>query len=206
MELPADLFALDRETLAGLERMGEKSADNLCAALEASKQTTLARFIYALGIREVGEATAGNLADFFGTLDELMQADVATLEQVPDVGPIVAAHIHDYFADPNNQAGVAALLARGVRWPAPAPAAAAVQPLAGQTWVLTGTLEALPRNEAKARLVTLGAKVAGSVSKNTDQVVAGPGAGSKLAKAESLGVPVMDEAALLALLAEHGAD
>lgn len=199
---PADLFRLSAETLAGLERMGEKSAANLVAALARSRETTLARFIYALGIREVGSATAQNLARHFGSLDALMDAGVEDLEAVADVGPIVAGHVHEYFRDAERRAAVADLLEVGVTWPAPAGAGPA--PLAGQTWVLTGTLESMSRDEAKERLQALGAKVTGSVSKNTDRVVAGPGAGSKLDKAQRLDVPVLDEAELLKLLEEHG--
>ncbi len=202
---PADLYTLDAEALAGLERMGEKSAANLVAALERSKETTFARFIYALGIREVGEATALNLARHFGNLAALADADVATLELVDDVGPIVAAHIAAFFADPEARVVVERLVARGIVWPDAAPEGATAQPLAGQTWVLTGTLEAMTRDEAKARLQALGAKVTGSVSKKTTQVVAGPGAGSKLEKAETLEIPVMDEAGLLTFLEANDA-
>ncbi|MEQ8486331.1 MAG: NAD-dependent DNA ligase LigA [Pseudomonadales bacterium] len=198
---PADLFRLDAETLAGLERMGEKSAAKLQGALARSKETTLARFIYALGIREVGEATARNLADHFGSLDALLGAGVEALEQVPDVGPVVAEHVHAYLADPERRAAIDDLRAVGVRWPAPA--TARLQPLAGQTWVLTGALETMTRDEAKARLLALGAKVAGSVSKKTSVVVAGAEPGSKLDRARELGVEVLDEQELRNLLAEH---
>jgi DNA ligase (NAD+) len=200
---PADLFRLDAETLAGLERMGEKSAAKLQGALERSKQTTLARFIYALGIREVGEATARNVADHFGSLDALLDAGVEALEQVPDVGPVVAEHVHAYLSDPERRAAIDDLRAVGVRWPAPAASAARPQPLAGQTWVLTGALESMTRDEAKTRLQALGAKVAGSVSKKTSVVVAGAEPGSKLDRARELGVEVMDEQELRNLLAEH---
>jgi len=200
---PADLFRLSRDDLAALPRMGEKSADNLVAALERSRETTLARFIYALGIREVGSATAANLAQHFGTLDALRGASQEDLEAVADVGPIVAGHVHDYFRDPQRQAAVDDLLAVGVRWPAPA-AQEGPGPLDGQTWVLTGTLEAMTRNEAAQRLQRLGAKVTGSVSGNTDCLVAGPGAGSKLDRARRLDVAILDEAALLELLERYG--
>jgi DNA ligase (NAD+) len=202
---PADLYELDEETLADLPRMGKKSAANVLASLEASKNTTLARFIYALGIREVGEATAANLAAHFGDLEPLMAADAEALEQVEDVGPIVAGHVVGYFADPQTTTLIRRLVDAGVHWqklerePDAAP-----KPLAGRTWVLTGTLERMTRDEAKVALTSLGARVTGSVSAKTDQVVAGPGAGSKLSRAESLGVPVMDEEAFLALLDEHG--
>jgi DNA ligase (NAD+) len=184
--------------------MGEKSAEKLVASLTRSRETTLARFIYALGIREVGAATAQSLASHFGTLEALRAASVEELEAVEDVGPVVAGHVHGFFRDPERRESIDDLLAVGVHWPAPAGDRGSA-PLTGQTWVLTGTLETMTREEARERLVALGAKVAGSVSKNTDQVVAGPGAGSKLTRAESLGVPVMDEAALRALLEAHGA-
>jgi len=201
---PADLYGLDLDTLAALPRMGVKSGEKVLTALEQSKQTTLARFIYALGIREVGEATAAGLASHFGDLEPLMAADQAALETVEDVGPVVARNIVRFFADPAHREMIDRLRAVGVTWEVVAAPKAASQPLAGQTWVLTGTLESMTRDEAKAHLTALGAKVAGSVSKKTTQVVAGPGAGSKLDKAEALGVPVMDEAALIAVLEEHG--
>lgn len=199
---PADLFRLRAETLAELDRMGAKSAARLVAALERSRTTTFARFIYALGIREVGEATAQALAQHFGTLDALRAATVEQLEQVPDVGPVVAGQVSGYFRDPERQRAIDDLLAVGVVWPAP-DATPAGGPLAGETWVLTGTLEAMPRDDARARLRQLGAKVADSVSRNTTRVVAGPGAGSKLERARALGIPVLDEAELLALFAAH---
>jgi len=201
----ADLYRLTKDELIALERMGSKSADNLLGALEASKDTTYGRFIYALGIREVGETTAHNLANAFIDLDELMDASQDVLESVPDVGPVVAARIQDFFSDSDNRNMVMELRKAGVRWAAPVQTDAP-KPLRGQTWVLTGKLEAMSREETKAKLIALGAKVAGSVSAKTDQVVAGPAAGSKLTKAEELGIPVMDEAALLVLLAEHEAD
>jgi DNA ligase (NAD+) len=200
----SDLFGLTQAQLASLERMGEKSAANLIAALERSKSTTLARFIYALGIRDVGEATAQNLAAAFGTLQTLQAANLAALEAVPDVGPIVAAHVHEFIGAPANVAMLQRLLDSGLQWPdvpvvsTSVPLAAG--PLAGQTWVLTGTLEVMSRDAAKQALQALGAKVASSVSKKTSYVVAGPGAGSKLAKAEVLEVAVLDEAQLLAVL------
>lgn len=197
---PADLFTLSAEALAGLPRMGEKSAANLVAALEKAKQTTLARFIYALGIREVGEATTNNLARHFGTLDALMAAEQADLEAVDDVGPIVAAHLHTFFRQPHNRETIEALIAQGLTWQEEA-VIERPQPLAGETWVLTGTLENLTRDEGKARLQALGAKVAGSVSKKTACLVAGEAAGSKLTKATDLGVPVIDEDEFLTRLA-----
>ena len=202
---PADLYRLDGERLSELPRMGKKSAQNLLDALQASKSTTLARFIYALGIREVGEATAQSLANHFGTLDALRAATPEVLEVVPDVGPIVAEKVVGYFAGPDNAKVVDELVEVGVSWPAIEAAADRV-PLAGQTWVLTGSLAQMTRAEAKRKLTGLGAKVAGSVSGKTAHVVAGPGAGSKLAKAEQLEVPVMDEAAFLDFLRAHDVD
>ncbi len=194
---PGDLFRLDVATLAGLERMGQKSAQNLVAALDKSKATTLPAFIYALGIREVGEATAMNLAQHFGDLDKVMAADEAALLAVADVGPVVAAHIAHFFAEPHNREVIQSLRDAGVHWPVIEVRDIAQQPLVGQTWVVTGALDSMTRDEAKAALQALGAKVAGSVSAKTYCVVAGPGAGSKLAKAEKLGVQVIDEAAFL---------
>ncbi|MCY3812953.1 MAG: NAD-dependent DNA ligase LigA [Gammaproteobacteria bacterium] len=198
VQSPVDLYKLTREQLVDLERMGEKSADNLLAALQASKETTFARFVYALGIREVGEATAAALAGRYRTLARLLEADVASLQDVEDVGPIVAAKIVDFFSAADNRTLAVELHEDiGVDWPTPDALDDAAPPLVGQTWVLTGTLTAMTRNEAKARLNALGAKVAGSVSKNTSCVVAGPGAGSKLAKAEELGIEVIDEQAFV---------
>ena len=200
VKTPADLFRLDAEHLAELPRMGQKSSENLVAALQRAKATTLARFIYALGIREVGEATAGNLASHFGTLQALMDAEQQDLEAVNDVGPIVAAHVHGFFREPHNREIIDDLLGCGLAWEEQE-IGERPQPLVGETWVLTGTLENLTRDEGKARLQALGAKVAGSVSKKTACAVAGPGAGSKLAKAEELGVTVIDEAEFLTRLA-----
>ncbi|WP_252106874.1 MULTISPECIES: NAD-dependent DNA ligase LigA [unclassified Halomonas] len=194
VKTPADLFDLTAERLAELPRMGAKSSQNLVAALESAKNTTFARFIYALGIREVGEATAVNLASHFGTLEKLMAADQAALEAVNDVGPIVAAHVHLFFQQPHNRETIEALIASGVTWEE-TEVTRGPTPLEGQTWVLTGSLETMTRDEGKARLQALGAKVAGSVSKKTTCVVAGEAAGSKLAKAEEFGVEVLDEAA-----------
>jgi DNA ligase (NAD+) len=196
----AGLYQLQREQLLGLERMGEKSADNLLQALERSKHTSLPRFIFALGIREVGEATALALARHFGSWEALAQASEEQLLQVGDVGPVVADHLVQFFDSPSSMAVVEQLRAAGVSWP-DLEVSAAELPLSGQTWVVTGKLEALGRDEAKARLQALGAKVAGSVSAKTTCVVAGPGAGSKLARATELGIEVLDEAAFLALLA-----
>jgi DNA ligase (NAD+) len=196
----ADLYGLDVATLAELERMGEKSAQNLVAAIAASRTTTLPRFINALGIREVGEATALNLARHFGDLEPLLNAPVEQLQAVPDVGPVVAEHIHQFVAQPHNRAVIDRLVDAGVHWPKLQPAPQA--PLLGQIWVLTGTLEGMTRDEAKARLIAFGGKVAGSVSAKTTTVVAGPGAGSKLERARELGIEVIDEAEFLRRIAE----
>jgi DNA ligase (NAD+) len=201
-----DLYRLGLMALANLERMAEKSAQNLLDALQKSKATTLPRFIYALGIRHVGEATAKDLARHFGQLDAIMGVTAqtaATEEQllaVPDVGPVVAQSIRTFFQQPHNREVVELLRACGVHWEEGEPAAQAPKPLAGLTYVLTGTLPTLSRDEAKDMLEAAGAKVAGSVSKKTHCVVAGSDAGSKLEKALDLGVPVIDEAGLLALL------
>jgi DNA ligase (NAD+) len=198
---PADLFRLDLETLAQLDRMGEKSAANLLAALDKARNTTLERFIYALGIRHVGESTARDLARHFGSLEALMAADEAALLEVPDVGPVVAASIVRFFAEPHNRQVIAQLRAAGVRWREGAPAVhAAAGPLAGKTFVLTGTLPNWTREEAKERIEAAGGKVAESVSKKTDYVVAGANPGSKLEKAQALGVTVIDEGGLRRLL------
>ncbi len=195
----SDLFVLDVEAVANLERMGEKSAQNLIDAIAASGRTSLQRFLYALGIREVGEATAQALVNHYGNLDAIRQADEESLEQVPDIGPIVARHILDFMADAGKQQLIDRLQARGVVWQ-DIEMGSKNRALDGQTYVLTGTLEKLTRNEAKSRLTALGAKVAGSVSKNTDCLVAGPGAGSKLTKAEELGIKIIDEEGFLQLL------
>jgi len=197
---PAELFELDAERLEGFERIGAKSARNLEQALEQAKKTTLARFIFAVGIREVGEVTARALAEHFGSLEPLMQASVEELESIRDVGPIVARHIANFFAEPHNREVIDALRRAGVHWPETRPAADRPQPLAGLTYVLTGSLEGITREEASARLQALGAKVTGSVSGNTTAVIAGESPGSKLAKAEKLGVPVLDQSALEELL------
>ena len=195
---PADLFDLDAERLAMLERMGEKSAQKLQAAICAAKHTTLARFLYALGIRDVGEATALALAQHFGDPAALRTASVEELQQVPDVGPVVAAHIVAYFGNAENSKLVDRLLASGVTWPAPVRPGRS--PLAGQTFVLTGALSTMTREQAAERVVQRGGKVSGSVSKKTDYVVAGEEAGSKLKKARELGIAVLDEQAFLKLL------
>jgi len=199
---PAALYKLGMLAIINLERMGEKSAVSLLAAIEHSKRTTLARFIFALGIRNVGEATAKDLAQHFGSLDNLLAADAESLQQVHDVGPVVAQSIADFLAEAHNREVIEQLRACGVNWAEHQPLPAAALPLSGKTFVLTGTLVALSREQAKEKLETLGAKVAGSVSKKTDYVVAGTEAGSKLDKARELGVAVLDEQGLLQLLDE----
>ncbi|MBI5107959.1 MAG: NAD-dependent DNA ligase LigA [Rhodocyclales bacterium] len=193
VKTPADLYKLGLLAMVKLERMAEKSAMNLLAAIEKSKVTTLARFIFALGIRNVGEATAKDLARFFGNLDALMAADTDRLQQVPDVGPVVAASIARFFAEPHNVDVIEQLRAAGVGWPDGEPAASVSSPISGKTFVLTGTLPGLARDEAKDMIEALGGKVAGSVSKKTDFVVAGAEAGSKLDKAQTLGITILDE-------------
>ena len=199
-----NVFALSAEQLAALERMGEKSAANLAAALERAKQTTLPRFLVALGIPEVGENVAELLAAHFGELDPLMTASVDELTAVEGVGPVIAERVAHFFADEVHRAEVERFRALGVRWPAVekrAPGSAAEGPLAGKTFVLTGTLPTLARADAEARIKAAGGDVTGSVSKKTSFVVAGDAAGSKLRKAAELGVPVIDEATLLGALA-----
>ncbi len=195
-----DLYKLGFTALASLERMADKSAQNVLDALAKSKTTTLPRFLFGLGIRHVGEATAKDLARHFGSLDRLLDASVDELLQVNDVGPVVAQSIRTFFDQPHNREVVEQLRAAGVSWPEGEPAERAPQPLLGKTFVLTGTFPTLKRDEAKAMLEAAGAKVAGSVSKKTDYVVAGEEAGSKLDKAQELGVAVIDEAQMLALL------
>ena len=195
-----DLYRLRLDDLASLDRMAEKSAQNVLDALEKSKSTTLNRFLFGLGIRHVGEATAKDLARHFGTLDAIMAASVEQLLEVRDVGPVVAESIHTFFAQPHNREVVQQLRECGVHWEEGAPAEKAPQILAGKTVVLTGTLPTMGRDEAKELLEAAGAKVSGSVSKKTSYVVAGAEAGSKLTKAQELGIPVLDEAGMLALL------
>ena len=197
---PADLYRLTLPELAGLERMAEKSAQNLVDAIDASRRTTLGRFIFALGIRNVGEATAKDFARYFGRLDALMAASEEQLQQVPDVGPVVAASAAHFFAQPHNREVIEELRSAGIVWPEGESNAAVTSAIAGLTFVLTGTLPSLSRDEAKDRIEALGGKVAGSVSKKTHYVVAGSEAGSKLEKALVLGVPVIDEAQLMELL------
>ncbi|AZG14306.1 NAD-dependent DNA ligase LigA [Cupriavidus pauculus] len=201
---PADLYKLGVAKLAALDRMADKSATNLVAAIDKSRSTTLNRFIFALGIRHVGEATAKDLAKHFGKLDNLLAADEAALLEVNDVGPVVAQSIAGFLAESHNVEVIEQLRAAGVHWPESEPTARAPLPLAGKTIVLTGTLPTLSREDAKEKLEAAGAKVAGSVSKKTDYVVAGAEAGSKLEKAQALGVPVLDEDGMLKLLADAG--
>ena len=197
---PADIYALTVEQLAGLERMGEKSAANLHAAIVKSRDTTLPRFLFALGIRDVGEATALALAQHFRTLEALAGANAEQIQEVPDVGPVVAGHVAVFFASAAHTAVIDALRRLGVHWPALPQRSAAARRLSGQTWVVTGTLAGMSRDEATDALVALGAKVAGSVSKKTTGVVVGADAGSKLKKAQQLGIPILDEAEFLKLL------
>ena len=201
-----DVYRLGFAALATLDRMAEKSANNVLASIEKSKPTTLPRFLFGLGIRHVGEATAKELVRHFGKMDAIMDATVDQLLQVPDVGPIVAQSLRTFFDQAHNREVVEQLRACGVTWTEGVTSAGASLPLAGQTYVLTGTLPTLSRDQAKDMLEALGAKVAGSVSKKTHGVVAGTEAGSKLDKAQELGIPVLDEAALLALVNAHSSD
>jgi len=220
VESVADLYKLSLDDLLQMKRSADdrdgttpetvkagkvatKWAENLIQAIAHSKRTSLDRFLYALGIPDVGESTAKALARYFGSLDPLMQASEADLIEVPDVGPIMAAHIATFFAEPHNREAIAELRAAGVVWEDSAPQRKSEGPLTGKTVVLTGTLTSLTRDEAKDKLEALGAKVSGSVSKKTSFVVAGNEAGSKLDKAQELGVDVWDEAQLLKFLKAH---
>ncbi len=194
-----DVYRLSLPVLSELERMAEKSAQNVLAAIEKSKQATLPRFIYALGIRNVGEATAKDLAQHFGNLDALMAADVEALMQVNDVGPIVAEAAYQFFQESHNREVIAAMRALGVHWADIAKTTTSAT-FAGKTFVLTGTLPTLKRDQAQAMIEAVGGKVSGSVSAKTSYVVAGAEAGSKLEKAQQLNIPVLDESALLAML------
>jgi len=199
---PSDLYQLSKEELSSRERMGDKSAENLVRAIEASKSTTLARFLYALGIREVGEATAAGLASFFGSLPAIKNASVDELIKVPDVGPVVAKRVRSFFEEPHNIEVIDQLQNLGVHWVDAEPMKVAEEgPLSGKTFVITGTLPTMTRDEAKSLIQTEGGKVTGSVSKKTDFLVAGEKAGSKLAKAQGLEVSVLDEDGLLKLIA-----
>jgi DNA ligase (NAD+) len=201
---PADLYALTVADLQDLERMGEKSARNLVQAIAASRETTLPRLLFALGIREVGEATATALARYFGSLERITAAHLEAMQEVPDVGPIVAGRIVEFFAQPANRRIIEQLRKRGVHWPDLQALPRAAQPLAGHTYVITGTLESMTRAGAEERLRALGARVSQSVSKSTTALFAGADPGSKLKKAAALDVPVLDERALLKLLREPG--
>ena len=198
----ADLFRLTKDSVGALDRMGEKSSENLLLSVAAARETTLSKFIYALGIREVGEATARSLSEHFMTLDAMLAASVDALEDVDDVGPVVAQHICAFAVDARNRVILDELLAAGINWP-DVTLDAGDGPLAGTIWVVTGKLVAMSREEAESRLRALGAKTASSVSKKTTSVVAGPGAGSKRKRAESLAIPIMDESALLVVLETH---
>ena len=200
---PADLYMLTVQDFIQLDRMGEKSATNLVSALEGSKKTTFARFLYALGIRDVGEATAAALAAHFGSIESLEAATEEQIQEVPDIGPVVAAHVSHFMQQPHNREVIQQLRAAGVEWPVQVRRAGAAEgPLAGKTFVLTGTLDSMSRDQASDRITALGGKVAGSVSKKTHYVVAGAEAGSKLKKAQELGVEVLDEAEFLRLLGQ----
>ena len=203
VETPADLFELSVEQISGLERMGQKSAENLIQALQKSKSTTLNRFLYALGIREVGESTALALATHIGSLPDLMGADEDRLQEVPDVGPVVAANIRAFFREKRNREIVERLVGSGISWPDPVSADAKETPLKGKTVVLTGTLEGMTRDEAKEKLLAMGARVTGSVSKSTDFVIAGDRPGSKVDRAVELGVAVLTEIDLQDLIKER---
>lgn len=200
LKTAADLYSLNRDAVIALPRMGEKSADNLLGAIEKSKSTTFARFIYALGIREVGEATAMALADTFSDVKSLMEADEIRLQQIADIGPVVASQITAFFHEPHNQTLVHALLSAGVHWSSASKKSSASQPLKGKTFVITGTLSGMSRDAAKEKLQALGATVTGSVSAKTTAVIVGESPGSKYDKAQQLGVTCLDEAAFMDLL------
>ncbi|MGI9287180.1 MAG: NAD-dependent DNA ligase LigA, partial [Pseudomonadales bacterium] len=204
LKTAADIFTLTRDELIALERMGEKSADNLLASIEKSKATTLPRFLYALGIREVGEATAVSLASHYGKLDSVVAASEEELQEVPDVGPVVASRISTFFAEKHNKDVVSRLIKAGLVWQESEPSKTASDgALAGKVFVLTGTLSGMTRDEAKERILALGGKVTGSVSKKTDFVAFGDKAGSKLTKAQNLGIATIDETELEKMLNEN---
>jgi DNA ligase (NAD+) len=204
VKTPADFYALSKDELVAMERMGDKSAKNVLAALNKSKTTTLSRFLYALGIREVGEATAAALAAHYGKLDAIMTASEEDLQDVPDIGPVVAARIHDFFDQKGNRELLHSLIQAGLTWPETDPhAAPATGPFAGKTVVLTGSLSTMTRDEAKDKIVAGGGKVTAAVSRNTDFVVYGDKAGSKLTKAQNLGIATIDEARLEKLLSDQ---
>jgi DNA ligase (NAD+) len=201
VQSPADLYTLTLEQLSGLERMGEKSAAKRVQAIAKSRDTTLPRFLFALGIRDVGEATALALAQHFGKLEKLLESSADEIQQVPDVGPVVAAHVAAFIASPEHRRVIAALRQEGANWADVERPNIEGQPFAGMTFVITGTLESMTREQAQEALLALGAKVSGSVSKKTRYVVAGADPGSKLKKATELGVEVLDETAFGSLLA-----
>ncbi len=204
LKTPADIFELDRDELMALERMGEKSTDKLLASIDRARETTLSRFLYALGIREVGESTAVALATHFGKLETIMLADEEQLQEVPDVGPVVASRITAFFAEKHNQEVIEHLVRAGVHWEEHEPVTRPAEgPLVGKTFVLTGTLSTMTRDEAKAQIVARGGKVTGSVSKKTDYVVYGDNAGSKLTKAQNLEITTLDEGAFEKLLTDQ---
>ena len=200
IQTPADIFSLSQAQLLTLERMGEKKANKLLASIETSKHTSLAKFVFSLGIREAGEATAANLASYFKTIENIAQASIERLQKVDDVGEIVAKHLYYFFRQEHNQAVVTQLIEAGVHWDEIKEKSDAQLPLKGQTWVITGTLSTMGRSEAKEIIAALGAKVAGSVSAKTTMLVAGEKAGSKLAKAQDLGIDTLDEQGLIDFL------
>ena len=201
---PADLYTLTNDELVAMERMGEKSADKLLKSIERSKATTLPRFLYGLGIREVGEATASAIASHFGSLDAIMGAGEEDLQTVPDVGPVVASRVQSFFNEPKNRTVIERLIKSGVTWEEQAPRPATTSgALSGKTFVITGTLTGMTRNEAKDKIQAAGGKVTGSVSKKTDFLLAGDKAGSKLTKAQNLGIDVINEAALEKMLTDQ---
>jgi DNA ligase (NAD+) len=204
LHTPADIYRLEKDELVALDRMGDKSADKLLAAINRSKGTTLARFLYGLGIREVGEATAVALAVHYGKLEPILRANEEELQQVPDVGPVVASRIRAFFDEEHNRQIISELIELGLKWEESEPVSQPTEgPCVGKTFVLTGTLSGMTRDQAKARIQSMGGKVAGSVSKKTDYLVYGENAGSKLSKAQSLEIDVLDEAAFEDLLADQ---
>ena len=204
IQTPADIFSLDKDELAAMERMGEKSAQNLISAIEKSRETTLPRFLFALGIREVGESTAAALANHFGELSKIMAASEEELIAVPDVGPIVASRIRAFFDESHNRDVIESMQNLGVRWPESEPQATGGDgPMTGKTFVLTGTLSTMTRDEAKQQIQSLGGKVTGSVSKKTSYLVFGDKPGSKLSKAQALDVETLDETQFQQMLNKH---
>jgi DNA ligase (NAD+) len=206
VKTPADLYQISVDELASLDRMGEKSAGNLVNAIEKSKTTTLSRFLYALGIREVGEATAASLARYYGSLSGLMEADIESLQEVDDVGPVVASRVQAFFGEPHNRTVISGLVDAGITWTEHRVASGGTDnngTLAGKTFVLTGSLTGMTRDEAKQRIEAAGGSVAGGVSQKTNFLVVGDKAGSKLTKAQKLGIEIIDEQGLEKLLADQ---